>query len=98
MRTISPRLRGDLFAYNRAMRALALVLTVLAAQSAGAVEKCELVKKRYGPEGKAAVKLETVVAGLEGPGGIAFLPGGGALVTERPARLGPLPAPATRQA
>ena len=64
------------------MRALALVLTVLAAQSAGAVEKCELVKKGYGPEGKAAVKLETVVAGLEVPWGIAFLPGGDALVTE----------------
>src|SRR5947209_20294306 len=69
------------------MRALALVLTVLAAQSAGAVEKCELVKKGYGPEGKAAVKLETVVAGLEVPWGIAFLPGGDALVTERPGRL-----------
>ena len=80
------------------MRALALVLTVLAAQSAGAVEKCELVKKGYGPEGKAAVKLETVVAGLEVPWGIAFLPGGDALVTERPGRLRLVPALARRKA
>src|SRR2546430_12199596 len=80
------------------MRALALVLTVLAAQSAGAVEKCELVKKGYGPEGKAAVKLETVVAGLEVPWGIGFLPGGDALVTERPGRLRLVPALTRRKA
>jgi glucose/arabinose dehydrogenase len=48
---------------------------------------CELVREGYGPRGKAAVKLETVTSGLEVPWGIAWLPKGDALVTERPGRL-----------
>src|SRR5229473_1281067 len=81
------------------MRALLLMsLSVGAASSVGAAEKCELLKKGYGPDGKAAVKLETVVAGLEVPWGIAFLPGGDALVTERPGRLRLVPALPKRKA
>lgn len=80
------------------MRLLPLVLVALAAKSAGAAGKCELVKKGYGPEGKTAVKLETVVAGLEVPWGIGFLPGGDALVTERPGRLRLVPALTRRKA
>lgn len=34
-----------------------------------------------------AVKAETVVSGLENPWGLDFLPGGGAIVTERPGRM-----------
>src|SRR6267143_1035786 len=80
------------------MRALPILVTLLVAQAVGAAEKCELVKKGFGPEGKAAVKLETAVAGLEVPWGIAFLPGGDALVTERPGRLRLVPALTKRKA
>src|SRR5438045_9273143 len=80
------------------MRIAAGLLLVAIAGRVGAAEKCELVKKGYGPEGKAAVKLETVVAGLEVPWGIAFLPGGDALLTERPGRLRLVPALTKRKA
>src|SRR5256885_10950757 len=80
------------------MRAVPIVLALLVARAAGAVEKCQLVKKGFGPEGKAQVKLETVVAALEVPWGIAFLPGGDALVTERPGRVRLVPALAKRKA
>ncbi len=36
---------------------------------------------------KAGVRVETVAKGLENPWSVAFLPGGGYLVTERPGRL-----------
>lgn len=48
---------------------------------------CILVASGVGPAGTVNVKAETVVAGLEVPWGIAFLPGGDMLVTERPARV-----------
>jgi aldose sugar dehydrogenase len=80
------------------MRLLPVLLAVLAAGNVGAAEKCQLVEKGFGPEGKVAVKLETVVAGLEVPWGIAFLPGGDALVTERPGRVRLIPALTKRKA
>lgn len=48
---------------------------------------CLLVSVGYGPRGMAPLKAETMVSGLEVPWGIAFLPGGDWLVTERPGRV-----------
>jgi glucose/arabinose dehydrogenase len=48
---------------------------------------CLLVPEGYGPRGLSPLKAETVVSGLEVPWGIAFLPGGDWLVTERPGRV-----------
>jgi glucose/arabinose dehydrogenase len=48
---------------------------------------CSLVAEGYGPRGMAALKAETVVSGLEVPWGIAFLPGGDLLVSERAGRV-----------
>ena len=46
-----------------------------------------LVSEGYGPRGMSPLEAETVVSGLEVPWGIAFLPGGDWLVTERPGRV-----------
>lgn len=48
---------------------------------------CTLVKDGFGPQGKVDVRAEEVVTGLEVPWGVAFLPGGEMLVTERPGRV-----------
>jgi glucose/arabinose dehydrogenase len=48
---------------------------------------CVLVPEEFGPKGTVSVKVETVATGLEVPWGIAFLPGGDMLVTERPGRV-----------
>ncbi len=48
---------------------------------------CTLVDQGFGPQGKVNVRFEEVVTGLEVPWGIAFLPNGGMLVTERPGRV-----------
>lgn len=48
---------------------------------------CFFVAKGTGPSGATALRAETVVDGLEIPWGIAFLPDGDWLVTERPGRL-----------
>ena len=48
---------------------------------------CLLVSKGFGPPGTVKVRAETLASGLEVPWGIAFLPDGDMLVTERPGRL-----------
>jgi aldose sugar dehydrogenase len=48
---------------------------------------CTMVEDGYGPQGQVRVRAEAVVTGLEVPWGMAFLPGGDMLVTERPGRL-----------
>jgi glucose/arabinose dehydrogenase len=48
---------------------------------------CTLVERGFGPAGSTAIRAEQIASGLEVPWGIAFLPGGDALVTERPGRI-----------
>jgi aldose sugar dehydrogenase len=48
---------------------------------------CLYVENGYGPRGSVAIRAETVASGLEVPWGIAFLPNGDMLVTERPGRI-----------
>ncbi|HEY9727134.1 MAG TPA: PQQ-dependent sugar dehydrogenase, partial [Chroococcales cyanobacterium] len=48
---------------------------------------CNLVENGFGPPGQVNVRVEEVVTGLEVPWGIAFLPNGDMLVTERPGRV-----------
>src|SRR5262245_13001974 len=48
---------------------------------------CTLVEAGFGPAGATSVSAETVITGLEVPWGIAFLPGGDWLITERPGRV-----------
>ncbi|MFW5831211.1 MAG: PQQ-dependent sugar dehydrogenase, partial [Prolixibacteraceae bacterium] len=55
--------------------------------SPSANSECTYLESGYGAEGTVEVKSETVVANLEVPWGIAFLPNGDLLVTERPGRL-----------
>jgi glucose/arabinose dehydrogenase len=63
-----------------ALAALPLVATAIAAAPALGQDKV------YRSE-KAAFRLHIVAGGLENPWGLAFLPGGDMLVTERPGRL-----------
>ncbi|APR81479.1 Hypothetical protein A7982_06828 [Minicystis rosea] len=73
------------------------MLSVLAATLAGctspapslqrARSDCERVASGFGPPGTVPVRVETIASGLEVPWGIAFLPNGDALVTERPGRV-----------
>jgi glucose/arabinose dehydrogenase len=48
---------------------------------------CVLVQDGWGPAGQVPIRVERVVAGLEVPWGLAFLPGSDVLVTERPGRV-----------
>ena len=62
--------------------AAALVSALILAQPACAADTAATVETEHGP-----VRLVTVVQGLEHPWGMAFLPDGRLLVTERPGRL-----------
>lgn len=48
---------------------------------------CNLVESGYGSQGSVDIQVEEVVSGLDVPWGIAFLPNGDMLVTERPGRV-----------
>ncbi len=72
------------------MRATILGLVLVAAGCRGSRATdaaCRLVEQDYGPDGKVPIRVETVVDGLEVPWGLAFLPGGDVLLTERPGRV-----------
>ncbi|HZH71190.1 MAG TPA: PQQ-dependent sugar dehydrogenase [Mariniphaga sp.] len=55
--------------------------------SDNADDNCVYITDGIGNDGTISVKAETVVDGLEVPWGIAFLPNGDMLVTERPGRI-----------
>lgn len=46
-------------------------------------DTCELVESGFGPTGTVNIRVEELVSGLEVPWGIAFVPNGDLLVTER---------------
>lgn len=48
---------------------------------------CQLVEAGFGPAGTAPIHVEVVAEGLEVPWGLAFLPEGDLLVSERPGRV-----------
>jgi glucose/arabinose dehydrogenase len=48
---------------------------------------CQLVENSFGPDGTVPVRAEVVASGLEVPWGLAFLPSGEILLTERPGRI-----------
>jgi aldose sugar dehydrogenase len=58
-----------------------------AAQAAATQPTCRLVEGGFGPQGTVTVQVEEVVAGLDVPWGLAFLPNNQMLVTERPGRV-----------
>ncbi|RUR72458.1 PQQ-dependent sugar dehydrogenase [Chlorogloeopsis fritschii PCC 9212] len=55
--------------------------------TAAQTQACIYLKDGFGSQGQVKVRVEEVVTGLEVPWGIAFLPGGDMLVTERPGRV-----------
>ncbi len=75
-------------------RLLSLPLLLLAACSSCRDGKtqlsapdCILVEDGFGPQGTIPITVDVVAEGLEVPWGIAWLPGGDALLTERPGRI-----------
>ncbi len=56
-------------------------------QAIANTQACTLVENGFGSPGQVKVRVEEVVTGLEVPWGIAFLPDGEMLVTERPGRV-----------
>lgn len=63
---------------------LALMMT---APAQAAPARCVQVDEDFGPRGEPAVRAEVVARGLEVPWGLAFLPDGSWLITERPGRI-----------
>lgn len=65
--------------------------TVAQAESPNAsprtANKCDLVETGFGPTGTVNIRVEEVVSGLEVPWGLAFVPNGDMLVTERSGRV-----------
>lgn len=61
--------------------------TVQAAQASNQQASCVLVDDGFGPNGRVSVRAEEVVSGLDVPWGLAFLPNGDMLVTERSGRI-----------
>lgn len=55
--------------------------------ASASASSCLLVENGFGSAGQVNVRAETVVSGLEVPWGIAFLPKGDMLVTERAGRV-----------
>lgn len=70
-----------------AVAGLSLVGCRAASSSAAQAPSCQRLQEGWGPSGKVQVKVEVVASGLEVPWGLAFLPNGDALVTERPGRV-----------
>ncbi|MCP3139628.1 PQQ-dependent sugar dehydrogenase [Pyxidicoccus xibeiensis] len=57
------------------------------AQGTASPQDCVLVEDGWGADGSVPFTVDVVAEGLEVPWGIAWLPGGDALVTERPGRV-----------
>lgn len=67
-----------------------VLLTVLSGcrtQAYPRSQQCNLVEQGSGPAGAVPFTTEVVAKGLEVPWGLAFLPGGDVLITERPGRV-----------
>ena len=60
---------------------------LLASAACALAAPCTYVERGWGPAGTVAIRTERIATGLEVPWAVGFLPGGDALVTERPGRV-----------